>query len=78
VEWSFDVEAEFFVELTFTGFTLPLISVNNIKLLIDSSVLVQDLNVLVLNISISGDIHDLTFLVSDEGTVNISEQLPPS
>jgi hypothetical protein len=78
VEWSFDVEAEFFVELTFTGFTLPLISVNNIELLIDSSVLVEDLNVLVLDISISGDIHDLTFLVSDEGTVNISEELPPS
>jgi hypothetical protein len=50
VEWSLNIQTEFFIELSLLRFTLPFINVNNIPLLVDLSVLVPYNDVLVFSI----------------------------
>jgi hypothetical protein len=56
VEVSFDVKSELFVEFTLSWLTLPFINVYNIPLLVDSVVLILDLDVSVFGINITLDV----------------------
>jgi hypothetical protein len=53
IEVSFDNESEIFVEFSLLWFTLPFINVDNVPLLVDSTVLVvnSDVSVFLINIS---------------------------
>jgi hypothetical protein len=78
MEWSFDVESEFFIEFSLGGFTLPFVNVDNVPLLMDLSTLgFITLDVSSFSVSGSLDIKVFTSLISDIGTIS-SEQLPPS
>jgi hypothetical protein len=76
-EISFDVKSEIFIEFSLLWFTLPFISVNNIPLLVDSTVLVMNLNVSVLLVNVSDNFKYLSSFVYNVST-SISEYLPPS
>jgi hypothetical protein len=65
VEWSLDIEAEFFIELSFSWFSLPFISVDNVPLLPETVLLFIDANVSVFSINITLDFQDLSFLVDN-------------
>jgi hypothetical protein len=69
VEISLNIETKVSVEFTFNWLIWILISIDNFPLLIDSSMLVVDLNVLILIIESSRNIHDLSSLINDELTV---------
>jgi hypothetical protein len=56
VEWSFDIETEFFVELTLSWLSFPLVSVDNVPLLIESSMLFVDHDVSVFSVNVTLDI----------------------
>jgi hypothetical protein len=78
IEWSLDIHAIFFVELSLGGFTLPFINIDDVPLLMDLSTLgLITLDVSSFSISGSLDIKVFTSLISDIGTIS-SEQLPPS
>jgi hypothetical protein len=77
VERSFNIETEVFAELSFHWLLLPFILIDNVELLVDFPMLVVDNDVLVLSIEASRNIHNLSFLINDEGTI-MREHLPPS
>jgi hypothetical protein len=77
VEISLNIQTEFFVELSLLWFIFHVISIDNIPLLVQSSVFVPDNDVSVLLIFVSMDIHNLSFLV-DEVIALVSEELEPS
>jgi hypothetical protein len=56
VEWSFDIEAEFFIEFSFSWFSLPFIGIDDIPLLVDSTMLVSCFNISIFSINISLDL----------------------
>jgi hypothetical protein len=54
IEWSLDIEAEFFIELSFSWFSLPFIGINDIPLLMELIVvLIGNDDVSVFNINIA-------------------------
>jgi hypothetical protein len=77
VEISFDIETEFIVEFSFSWFSLPFISIDDVPLLVDISILIGYLNVSVFRIEISLNFDNLSSLVDNE-SILISEELPPS
>jgi hypothetical protein len=77
MEWSFDIESILFIELSFSWFSLPFISIDDVPLLVDSAMLVVDNDVSVFSIMTSINIKDLSVLIDNESTVN-SPHLPPS
>jgi len=77
VEWSFDVETEFFVQFSLSWFALPFVSIDDIPLLVDLAVLWSGFDVSVFSINVSLNMDDLTFLVGDK-SILVSEHLPPS
>jgi hypothetical protein len=66
VEVSFNIESKISVEFTFDWLIWVLISIDDLPLLVDLSMFVVDLNVLVLIIESSSNIHDLSSLVHNE------------
>jgi len=77
IEWSFNIEAELLVIFSLLWFFWIYISIDHIPLLVNLTMLVPDLDVSVLSINASVNIHNLSFLVDDESTFK-SEHLPPS
>jgi hypothetical protein len=78
IEWSLDIETEFLVKLTFDWLALPLISIDDIPLLVNGVwLLVVNTDVSVLLIDITLNLQNFAFLVND-CRVLIFEQLPPS
>jgi hypothetical protein len=77
VEWSFNIESEIFIEFSLLGESFPLVTVDNIPLLVATIMLVPYNNLSVLSILSSVDIKDLSFLINDV-SILVSEQLPPS
>jgi hypothetical protein len=53
VEWSLNIESVLFVEFTLLWFSLPLVSIDNIPLLVESTVFLPHVNVLSFFISVS-------------------------
>jgi len=77
VEVSLNIHTEVGVKLTFNWLIWILISIDNLPLLVDFTVLVVDDKVLVLIIKATSNIQNFSSLVDDEGTV-LFEELPPS
>jgi hypothetical protein len=78
VEVSFNVKAELFIEFSLDWLTLPFINVDNVPLLVDSSMSWMNNDVLLLSINSTLDIKYLSILdISDEGSF-LLEELPPS
>jgi hypothetical protein len=77
VEISLNVEVEFLVELSLGWLFWILVNIDEVPLLVDSSVLVVYLNVSVFSINISLDIKYLSVLINHEWRTP-SEHLPPS
>jgi hypothetical protein len=77
IEVSFNIESEISVEFTFDWLIWVLISIDNLPLLVDLSMLVVDLDILVLIIESTSNIHHLSFLIHNELAFQ-SEELPPS
>jgi hypothetical protein len=77
IEVSFNIESEISVEFTFDWLIWVLISIDNRPLLVDLSMFVVDLDILVLIIESTSDIHHLSFLIHNELAFQ-SEELPPS
>jgi len=80
MEWSFDVESEFFIEFSLCWFTLPFVNIDNVPLLMDLSTLVLvGLNMSSFGIGFSLDIQVLVLMINsiDVGSVNFPH-LPPS
>jgi len=77
VEVSLNNQTEFLIELSLSGFSLPLISIDNVPLLVDTVVLVLNFDVSVFSINIALDMHYLSFLIGNIDTF-VSEHLPPS
>jgi hypothetical protein len=77
VEWSFNVKSEVFVELSLSWFTLPLVNIEDIKLLVDlsMSVVSNDVSVFIINSTL--DIEDLTLFIGNLSSLS-SPDLPPS
>ena len=65
MEISFDVETILLVEFSLSWFTLPLISIDDVPLLVDLVSLSIDTNVSVLLVNVSLDFQDLSFLVDN-------------
>jgi hypothetical protein len=77
IEVSFNIESEISVEFTFDWLIWVLISIDNLPLLVDLSMFVVDLDILVLIIESTSNIHHLSFLINNEFAFQ-SEELPPS
>jgi hypothetical protein len=77
IEVSFNIESEISVEFTFDWLIWVLISIDNLPLLVDLSMFVEDLDILVLIIESTSNIHHLSFLIHNELAFQ-SEELPPS
>jgi hypothetical protein len=77
IEWSFNIETELFVEFSLSWFSLPFINIDDIPLLIDSSMSVVNNDVSIFSIYISLDVKYLSFIVPNEMSLE-SEDLPPS
>jgi hypothetical protein len=77
IEVSFNIESEISVEFTFDWLIWVLISIDNLPLLVDLSMFVEDLDILVLIIESTSNIHHLSFLINNELAFQ-SEELPPS
>lgn len=77
VEISFNIQSEIFIELSLLWWSLPVASVDDIPLLVESAMLVVDHDILVLSILASLNIEDLSFIIDNECTLH-SEELPPS
>jgi len=77
VEWSFNIEPEVFIEFSWSWFSLPFISVDNVPLATQFVVLVDSISVSSFTISASINFNDLSFPVGDMGSI-ILEHLPPS
>jgi hypothetical protein len=77
VEWSFNIETEVFIEFTLLWLLWILISIDDVPLLVNLSMLLVDHNILVFSIDSSLDIKDLVVVIDDESVLS-SEELPPS
>jgi hypothetical protein len=77
VECSFNIETESLIELTLLWFTLPLVSIDNIELLVDLTVSVPGNDVSVFSINTTLDIPNLLSFVGDLSSSSVPE-LPPS
>jgi len=77
VEVSLNNQTEFLIELSLSGFSLPLVSIDNVPLLVDTVVLVLNFDVSVFSINIALDMHYLSFFIGNIDTF-VSEHLPPS
>jgi hypothetical protein len=77
VEVSFNIESKSVIELSLGWLTLPLINIDDIKLLIYGILLSIHTNVSIFCINSSLNFNDLSFLVDNWGTL-VSEELPPS
>ena len=72
-----NIESELFVELSLLWWTLPLISIDDIELLVSlsMSVISNDVSVLLINSSLN--IEDLSSFVGNESALS-GPHLPPS
>jgi hypothetical protein len=54
VEWSFNIESELFIEFSLSWLSFPFINIDEVPLLVDSSMLIvnDDLSVLVVVVSL--------------------------
>jgi hypothetical protein len=77
IEWSFNIKAELLVEFSLNWFSWVFISVDNIPLLIDLTMLSVGNDVGIFIVFSSFNIEDLSFLVDKEWTF-IGPKLPPS
>jgi hypothetical protein len=77
MEWSFNVEAILLIELSFSWFTLPLISVDNVPLLVDLSIFWSSFNVSVFGVDVTCNMDYLSFLIDNKGIL-VFPHLPPS
>ena len=71
-------KSELLVEFSLLWLSWIDISIDEVPLLVDSSMLVSDLNVSVFNINVSTDFHNLSLFIDESGVVDVSEHLPPS
>jgi len=77
VEWSFNIETEVFVEFSLLWLIWVLVSIDDIPLLVNLSMLSISNDVSALSIYSSTNIKDLSFLVGND-TIFITEEVPPS
>jgi hypothetical protein len=77
MEWSFNIETEVFVEFSLLWLFWHFISVDDVELLVESSVLLVDDDVLALFVLSLPYIHNLSTLI-DEESIIVLEHLPPS
>ena len=77
VEWSFNIETEVLIEFSLYWFLWIFIGIDDVKLLIDLTVLVPNNHLSLLSIDSSMYIHNLSFLVHNVWSLE-SEELPPS
>jgi hypothetical protein len=77
IEISLNIEAKVSVKLSLGWFVWILVSIDYLPLLVDSVVLIVDLDVLVLIVNTSRDFHDLLSIVHNVSSLQ-SKQLPPS
>jgi len=77
IEISLDIETEIRIEFTLYWLIGILISINELPLLIDSSVFVLDYNVSIFIITCICNIHNLSSLIYNEFSI-LLEELPPS
>jgi hypothetical protein len=81
MEWSLNIESEFFIKFTLGWFSLPLINVNNVPFLMDSSVLgliTLDMSSFGIGSSLNVKVFVHTLLEGSNVSTFNSEQLPPS
>jgi hypothetical protein len=77
VEWSFNIESEFFVEFSLLWLFWIFVNVDDVPLLVKTSILVGNSIVLVFSIKVTLYFNDFTSFISDVGSI-ILEELPPS
>jgi hypothetical protein len=77
MEISFDVKSELFIEFSFTWFSLPLISINNIPMLVKSIWFLLSTNVSVFRINVALNFQYLSSFVCNV-YILVSPELPPS
>jgi hypothetical protein len=77
IERSFNIKAKLFIEFSFSWFSLPFISVDDVPLLVKLIVLGVYTNVSVLLVNITYNFHNFWSLIDNSGT-SVSEELPPS
>jgi hypothetical protein len=77
VEGSINIETIFFVKLTLGWFSLPLISIDNIELLVDLSMSGVGNDVSVLSVLSTLNIEDLLVVIGNLKSLSVPH-LPPS
>ena len=77
VEWSFDVQTKLFIELSLNWFSWVFISIDDIPLLVETTMLVPDDNVSAFSILSTMNIKDFSTFIHNESTL-LSPELPPS
>ena len=77
MEISLDVKSELLIELSLSWFSLPLISVDDVPLLVDLVSLGINSDVPVFLVNIALDLQNFTLLIDNRSTL-VSEHLPPS
>jgi hypothetical protein len=70
-ECSFNIETESLVEFTLLWITFPLISIDNIELLVDFSMLFPDNDVSVFSINTTLNVKDLSFFILDDSSSSV-------
>jgi hypothetical protein len=70
-ECSFNIETESLVEFTLLWITFPLISIDNIELLVDLSMLFPDNDVSVFSINTTLNVKDLSFFILDDSSSSV-------
>jgi hypothetical protein len=65
MEWSFDVESVFFIEFSFSWLSFPFISIDDIPLLVDFTMLVPRNDITAFLITCSFNIKDLSVLIDN-------------
>jgi len=78
MEWNFDTKTEIFIHLTSSCWLWHFINIYNVELLVEVIVSSVESNVVVLSISMSSNIHNLSVLLIYKITIFVDEQLPPS
>jgi hypothetical protein len=78
VEWSLDIKVEVFVEFSLSWFLWVFVSIDDIPLLVDSTMSGVHDNVSVFGVNTTWYIHNLVVMPVDEVWWGPSEHLPPS
>jgi hypothetical protein len=77
MEWSFNIETEVFIEFSLLWLFWHFISVDDVELLVESSMLLVDDDVLALLVFSLPYIQNLSTFI-DEESIIVLEHLPPS